>query len=77
MTDSRVQSKRAERTDRRAGVVLFWRAQFNGAVQIEVVRFCCETKHVEAVVNGGTFSVAARLPGALQKGDGLVIHAPA
>lgn len=51
--------------------------QLHGAVQIELVRFCCEAKHVEAVANGGTFSIAARLSlTRVNKGNRLVVHTP-
>lgn len=44
-------------------------------MQIEVVRFCREAKHVEAVANGGASSVTARLSFTyVEEGDSLVFH---
>lgn len=56
-----MQSKKIKRAHRFAGLVVVWGAQLHGAVQVELVRFCCETKHVEAVANGGALSVTPKL----------------
>lgn len=57
--------------------MVVWLAQLNGTVQIELVRFCQEAKHVKAVANAGTVSVTARLSCAhVKKGHSLVIHTP-
>lgn len=65
------------RSHRCAGLVVVWLTQLYGAMQIETVRFSCEAKHVEAVANGGTFSVTARLSLThVMKGNSLVIHTP-
>lgn len=51
--------------------------QLHGAVQIELIRLCREAKHVEAVANGGAFSVVARASlTRVDKGDRWVVHAP-
>lgn len=70
-----LQTMTAGGAHRCAGLVVLWLTQPHGAVQIEVVRFCREAEHVEAVANGGAFSVPARLSRA-KKGNGLVAHAP-
>lgn len=73
----RLPSITAGRAHRRAGLAVVWLTQLHSAVQIEVVRFGCEAKHVKAVANGGAFSVTARLSRAhVQKGDSLVVHTP-
>lgn len=73
----RLQSKTVRGAHRPAGLVVVWLTQLYSAVQVEVVRLCREAKHVEAVVNGGTVSVAARASGAhVKEGNGSVVHAP-
>ncbi len=58
-----------------AGLVVVRLTQLHSAVQIEVVRLCCEAKHVEAVANGGTSPVTARLSRTrVKKWNCLVVH---
>lgn len=60
-----------------AGLGVVWCTQLHGTVQIQLQRFRCEAKHLKAVANGGTFSVAAELSGVVVvKGNRVVVCAP-
>lgn len=60
-----------------AGVGVVWCTQLHGAVQVQLQRFRCEAKHLKAVANSGTFSVAAELSGVVEeKGNRVVVCAP-
>lgn len=51
--------------------------QLYGAVQVEVMRVCCEAKHVEAVADGGVLPITSRLSlGYIKEGNRLVLHTP-
>lgn len=73
----RLSSMAVKLAHRRAGLVVVWLTQLHSAVQIEVVRLCCEAKHFKAVANGGTRSITARLSCThIKKGNSLVLHTP-